>query len=114
MPVLLVLAAVVIALFVVLPLVGMALWALISAAIVGLIVGGLGRLVIPGRQQLSLWATMLLGWIGSVVGGFIADRLLHVGAILTLLVQIAIAALLIWFFAGTRSRSGLGSRTARW
>jgi uncharacterized membrane protein YeaQ/YmgE (transglycosylase-associated protein family) len=41
--------------------------------IVGLVAGGLARLIIPGRQPMGLFMTMLLGLIGSVVGGFVSS-----------------------------------------
>ena len=60
---------VVIAVLLLVPLVGAALWAVITAAIVGLVIGALARLVLPGQQRIGLLATMLLGWVGSFVGG---------------------------------------------
>jgi len=51
---------------------------LILFAIFGLIVGFLARAILPGRQKMGLLATMLLGVVGSFVGGFlvalISDR----------------------------------------
>ncbi|MCU1544354.1 MAG: transglycosylase [Microbacteriaceae bacterium] len=44
---------------------------IISLIIVGLIAGALARLIIPGRQNLSIPMTILLGIIGSFVGGFL-------------------------------------------
>ena len=41
----------------------------------GLFVGAVARLLIPGRQRLSVWMTLLLGVIGSVVGGVVANAL---------------------------------------
>jgi len=41
----------------------------------GLVVGVLARLVMPGRQHLSLLATLLIGLAGSVVGGVVANAL---------------------------------------
>jgi uncharacterized membrane protein YeaQ/YmgE (transglycosylase-associated protein family) len=41
----------------------------------GLVVGALARLLVPGRQHLSLLATLLLGVAGSVVGGVVATSL---------------------------------------
>jgi uncharacterized membrane protein YeaQ/YmgE (transglycosylase-associated protein family) len=49
---------------------------LASAAIGGLIVGLLARLAIPGRDPMPLWATILLGIVGSVLGGVVAGLLL--------------------------------------
>ena len=44
---------------------------IITLIIVGLIAGALARLVVPGRQNLSIAMTILLGIIGSFVGGFL-------------------------------------------
>ncbi|MCU1499723.1 MAG: GlsB/YeaQ/YmgE family stress response rane protein [Acidimicrobiales bacterium] len=41
----------------------------------GLVVGALARLVLPGRQHLSILATLLIGLVGSVIGGTIANAL---------------------------------------
>ncbi|GAA1841806.1 GlsB/YeaQ/YmgE family stress response membrane protein [Microlunatus capsulatus] len=44
---------------------------IISIIVVGLIAGAIARLVVPGRQNLSIPMTILLGIIGSFVGGFL-------------------------------------------
>lgn len=41
----------------------------------GLVVGALARLVLPGRQHLSILATLLIGLVGSVIGGTVANAL---------------------------------------
>jgi uncharacterized membrane protein YeaQ/YmgE (transglycosylase-associated protein family) len=41
----------------------------------GLIVGIVARLVVPGRQHLSLGMTLVLGLVGSVIGGVVANAL---------------------------------------
>ena len=41
--------------------------------IIGLVAGALARLVIPGNQPMGLLMTMILGLVGSVVGGFISS-----------------------------------------
>ncbi|WP_043507476.1 GlsB/YeaQ/YmgE family stress response membrane protein [Georgenia sp. SUBG003] len=43
--------------------------------IVGLIIGALARLIKPGKQDLGLLATLLLGLAGSVIGGVVANLL---------------------------------------
>jgi uncharacterized membrane protein YeaQ/YmgE (transglycosylase-associated protein family) len=102
---LLFLLLVLVALFIVLPLIGLAAWALISVGIVGVIIGGLARLVLPGRQNIGILGTVLLGWIGSIIGSFIGFHILSVGRILTILLEIGVAAALIALYAGVdRSR----------
>jgi uncharacterized membrane protein YeaQ/YmgE (transglycosylase-associated protein family) len=44
---------------------------LIRMMIVGLIVGALAKLIMPGRDPGGVVVTMLLGIAGSVVGGFL-------------------------------------------
>lgn len=44
------------------------MWTFIAAIIAGLIVGPLARLILPGRQNLSVLMTVVLGAIGSLVG----------------------------------------------
>ena len=49
----------------------------------GLIIGALARLIKPGRQNLSILATLGLGLVGSVIGGLIAS-LIGTGSIFEL------------------------------
>lgn len=44
------------------------LWAVIA----GLIIGLLAKLVLPGRQPIPLWATVLIGMAGGLVGNVMA------------------------------------------
>jgi uncharacterized membrane protein YeaQ/YmgE (transglycosylase-associated protein family) len=45
---------------------------LISWAVFGLVVGAIARFIYPGKQDIGLLTTMLLGITGSFVGGFIS------------------------------------------
>jgi uncharacterized membrane protein YeaQ/YmgE (transglycosylase-associated protein family) len=90
-----VLIVVLLVLVVVLPIVGWALWLLISAALVGAIIGGLARLMLPGRQRIGVFSTIVIGWIGSLVGSLLGRHLFHVGTFLTVLCEIGAAAILV-------------------
>ncbi|MDQ0864746.1 GlsB/YeaQ/YmgE family stress response membrane protein [Arthrobacter globiformis] len=48
---------------------------MIGFIVAGLIIGALARLIKPGKQNLSLLATLLLGLVGSVIGGVVASLL---------------------------------------
>lgn len=48
---------------------------MIGFIVFGLVVGMLARLLVPGRQHLSIAVTLLLGVIGSVVGGVVANAI---------------------------------------
>ncbi len=87
---------------------------IISAIVVGLIAGALARLIVPGKQDMSIPMTILLGIVGSFIGGFLGYLIFHkdagggflqpagiIGSVIG-----AIIALLIWTRVG-------GRRTAR-
>jgi uncharacterized membrane protein YeaQ/YmgE (transglycosylase-associated protein family) len=44
---------------------------------VGLVAGAVARLLIPGRDPMGLLGTLVLGWVGSVIGGLLAVLLTH-------------------------------------
>ncbi|MEJ7717896.1 MAG: GlsB/YeaQ/YmgE family stress response membrane protein [Thermoleophilaceae bacterium] len=48
---------------------------MIGFIVFGLFVGVLARLLLPGRQRIGLLWTLILGLVGSVVGGTIASYL---------------------------------------
>ncbi len=52
---------------------------IISIIVIGLIAGALARLVVPGKQDMSIPMTILLGIIGSFVGGFLGYLIFHNG-----------------------------------
>lgn len=77
---------------------------MIGFIVFGLVVGVLARLLVPGKQDLSVGATVLLGVIGSVVGGVVANAL-GTGDVFELNVVgsvVAIAASVVLIVAGTR------------
>jgi uncharacterized membrane protein YeaQ/YmgE (transglycosylase-associated protein family) len=53
----------------------MAVSGIISAIVVGLIIGALARLVLPGRQAVPIWLTILVGFVGAIIGTFLAKAL---------------------------------------
>ena len=56
---------------------------MIGFLVAGLVIGALARLIKPGKQNLSLLVTLLLGLVGSVIGGLIA-QLFNTGSIFEL------------------------------
>lgn len=93
---------VLIVLFVALPLLGLSAWGLLTAIVVGLILGGLGRLVVPGGQKMGFWYTVMAGLCGSIIGGFLGDSVLDLGWFATVLIEIAVAAAAVALIVATR------------
>jgi uncharacterized membrane protein YeaQ/YmgE (transglycosylase-associated protein family) len=48
---------------------------MIGFIVAGLVIGALARLIKPGKQNLGILATLLLGLAGSVIGGVVANLL---------------------------------------
>src|SRR5262252_9759295 len=78
-------------------LVGLA-FSLLWLALTGLIIGALGRLVLPGRQNIGLLATALVGIGASLLGGILAN-VFNAGWLIQFLVAVALAAIGITVFA---------------
>jgi uncharacterized membrane protein YeaQ/YmgE (transglycosylase-associated protein family) len=85
---------------------------MIGFIVAGLVIGALARLIKPGKQNLGLLATLLLGLAGSVIGGVVAN-LLGTGGIFELnvlgfVVAVVAAVLLVGTaeaMSGSRKRA---------
>jgi uncharacterized membrane protein YeaQ/YmgE (transglycosylase-associated protein family) len=78
------------------------------AILIGLIIGALGRLVVPGRQDIPIWLTILIGigaaLLGTVVAGlFGVDDTRGIDWI-ELILQVAFAAVGVAIVSGMRGR----------
>jgi uncharacterized membrane protein YeaQ/YmgE (transglycosylase-associated protein family) len=83
----------------------------LSFIILGLIAGAIAKLILPGKQGGGWIATLILGVIGALIGGWLAGLIFNVGyedfwSIQSWLIAIvgALVVLLIWGFI-TKSRS---------
>ena len=73
---------------------------IIGAIIVGAIIGALARLVLPGRQSVSVLVTVILGILGSLIGSWLVYQLGYNNSnggfeIIPFLAGVVVAALLI-------------------
>lgn len=80
-------------------MIGTILWAIIAGAIIGM----LGRLLLPGRQNISVWVTIGVGIAAALLGGVLADWL-GVGDTRGIdwirhIIQVALAMLFVWLAA---------------
>jgi uncharacterized membrane protein YeaQ/YmgE (transglycosylase-associated protein family) len=84
---------------------------IISALIIGLIIGALARLVLPGKQSIPIWLTILIGAIGALLGTVVAQ---YLGVAVTagidwieIVLQIAVAAVGVALVSGAYNRRRL-------
>ena len=85
----------------------MTITGVITALVVGLIVGALGRLAVPGRQNIPIWLTLAIG-VGAALLGTVIVRLAGVDtagfSAVELLMQVILAAGAVVLIAGTAAR----------
>lgn len=77
---------------------------ILGLLITGLIIGLLGRLVVPGRQPIGFIRTMLVGVAGSLAGGYLGKEVLHFGSGGRFVVAVLVAAALVMVVEGTTGR----------
>jgi uncharacterized membrane protein YeaQ/YmgE (transglycosylase-associated protein family) len=92
--------------------------------LIGLVVGAVARLVIPGRQHIGIIVTILIGIVAAIVGGILTAAILGAGhTIITFIVAVLLAALVVSLFTTrgygygrgrTRSRSRARYRRPAW
>ena len=51
------------------------MFTIVWAIIAGLVIGSVAKLLIPGRQDIPVWLTILIGIAGALVGNFLATIL---------------------------------------
>lgn len=92
----------------------MTITGIISAILIGVVVGVLGRLAVPGKQRIGMLLTILVGIVAAFLGTALA-RAMNIPTAtngvdwLELLVQVVVAALGVALIAGLtgRRRSGI-------
>ena len=79
---------------------------IIGALIIGLIIGALGRLVVPGKQDIPIWLTIVVGIVAALIGSLIVGSLRDTDGVdwIELVVQIALAAAGVYLVASMRGR----------
>lgn len=87
---------------------------IITAVVIGAVIGALARLILPGRQNISVVLTIVVGVVAALVGTFLA-RLLGVADTsgvdwIELVLQVALAVVGVAIVAGTSARRARARR----
>ncbi|MEV0004742.1 GlsB/YeaQ/YmgE family stress response membrane protein [Micromonospora sp. NPDC050980] len=80
----------------------------LTAIIIGLVIGALGRLVVPGKQNIPIWLTLVIGVVAALVGTLVAGLfgVADTSGIdwIELLLQVLFAAAGVYIAAGAYAR----------
>jgi uncharacterized membrane protein YeaQ/YmgE (transglycosylase-associated protein family) len=89
----------------------MTITGIITAIVIGAIIGFVGRLVAPGKQNIPIWMTILVGIVAAFIGTWIAGLfgVADTGGIdwIELIMQIVVAAIGVTVVAGIYSKRGV-------
>ena len=90
----------------------MTITGIITAIVVGAIIGALARLILPGRQNIPIWLTIVVGIVAAFIGTFLARAIGIPTATsgidwLELLVQLVVAVIGVALAVGIYSRRGV-------
>ena len=78
----------------------MATSGIFTALLAGIVIGALGRLIIPGRQAIGWILTFVVGLVGAFVGGFLAEGMDMTVWWQVLILQVLVAAVLVLLVNG--------------
>ena len=85
---------------------------ILGAIVIGAVIGVLGRLVLPGKQDIPIWLTILVGIGAALLGSLIVGNMRDTDGVdwVELLVQVGLAAVGVAVVAGMRSGGRSGRR----
>jgi uncharacterized membrane protein YeaQ/YmgE (transglycosylase-associated protein family) len=66
--------------------------------VAGLIIGALARLLMPGRQEMSIVATIVLGVIAAIIGGLLWNAVFPDNDGIAWIGSIIVALVLLWLY----------------
>ena len=89
------------------------MFSIISAIVIGAIIGFIGQLIVPGRQNIPVWLTILVGIVAAFIGTWIAS-LFGVATTsgidwIKLVLQVIVAAIGVAVVAGVYAKRGVRS-----
>ena len=73
--------------------------------VAGLIIGVVARALVPGRQSMSIWVTILLGVIAALIGGILWEAIFPDNDGVAWIGSIIVGVVLVWLYAALIGRS---------
>lgn len=82
----------------------MTIESIFGALVIGAIIGALGRLVVPGKQSIPIWLTVVVGIVAALLGSLIVGNLRDTNGVdwVEIAVQIGLAGVGVAAVSGRR------------
>jgi uncharacterized membrane protein YeaQ/YmgE (transglycosylase-associated protein family) len=92
------------------------MWTIVVAIVAGIILGALARLIMPGKQNVGVLITIILGAVGALLGAWISNQLFGTGdkifSPIPFLIGLVVAVILIAIYVGITGRRARPRGTA--
>lgn len=83
-------------------------WDVIVYILAGLVIGVIARALLPGRQSMSIWMTIVIGVIAAVIGGLLWEWIFPDNDGIAWIGSIIVGIVLVWLYVmlmGGRGRT---------
>jgi len=86
---------------------------ILVAIVAGIIIGALARLIMPGKQNIGMLMTIVLGAVGALLGSAISSALFDTGnkifSPIPFIIGVVVAVILIAIYLAITGRRGAGT-----
>ena len=82
---------------------------ILSAIIIGAIIGAIGRLLLPGKQDIPIWLTIVVGIVAALLGTLIVGSMRNTNGIdvIEIIVQVVLAVIGVALVTQLRGRKSV-------
>ena len=80
--------------------------------VAGFVIGIIARAILPGKQHMGIIATIVLGVVGALIGGFLWDLIFSGNQGIAWIGSIIVAIILLFLYERVVATRGAGSRAA--
>jgi uncharacterized membrane protein YeaQ/YmgE (transglycosylase-associated protein family) len=85
-------------------------WDVVVYILAGLVIGVIARALLPGRQNMSIWMTIVIGVIAAVLGGILWELIFPNNDGIAWIGSIIVGMVLVWLYATVSGRSRTSAR----
>jgi uncharacterized membrane protein YeaQ/YmgE (transglycosylase-associated protein family) len=80
-------------------------WDVVVYILAGLVIGVIARALLPGRQNMSIWMTIVIGVIAALLGGLLWELIFPNNDGIAWIGSIIVGVVLVWLYASVFARS---------
>ena len=83
-------------------------WTVLWYAFAGLVIGLIARAILPGRQHMNIFITIVLGIVSAILGALLWDAIFKDQHGVAWIGGIVVAVIILWLYARFAPKTGTG------